>query len=139
MKRMALDIYDDMPRDMKAYLRNYGWHFNKKACDFAVSLMKKKDTSGKMKSIEPWTKEQVDEMLKTYGVQVENSNGYDHVFVANMCKADFLKSSVPDEVHLALYVKDTMDDADAGDGVVMRRWYATMVANGEVVEWEDLL
>ena len=26
---------------MEAYLSNFGWHFNKKMCDFAVSLMKK--------------------------------------------------------------------------------------------------
>lgn len=38
-----------------------------------------------------------------------------------------------------MYVRDVCDDADAGDGVTMRRWYATMVANGEPVEWEDLL
>lgn len=41
MRRESLDIYDERPREMKAYLSNLGWHFNKKMCDFAVSLMKK--------------------------------------------------------------------------------------------------
>lgn len=138
MKRQALDIYDDFPSDMKVYLKNYGWHFNKSACDFAVSLMKKK-VDGKLKTIEPITKEQLDTMMKNHGVELEDKNGYDYVFVANMCKADYLGSSVPDELYLCLYVKDTIDDEDAGDGVTMRRWYATMVANGEVVFWEDFL
>lgn len=139
-QRQPLDLYDDMPRDMRKYLSNNGWHFNKKACDFAVSLMKKENPSTKKKEkIEPYTKEQVDEMLKKYNVVLENNVGYDYVFVANMCKADYLKSSIADEHHLALYVKDTIDDVDAGDGVTMRRWYSTMVANGEMVDWDDIL
>ena len=139
-QRQPLDLYDDMPRDMRKYLSNNGWHFNKKACDFAVSLMKKENQSTKKKEkIEPYTKEQVDEMLKKYNVVLENNVGYDYVFVANMCKADYLKSSIADEHHLALYVKDTIDDIDAGDGVTMRRWYSTMVANGEMVDWDDIL
>lgn len=139
-QRQPLDLYDDMPRDMRKYLSNNGWHFNKKACDFAVSLMKKENPSTKKKEkIEPYTKEQVDEMLKKYNVVLENNVGYDYVFVANMCKADYLKSSITDEHHLALYVKDTIDDIDVGDGVTMRRWYSTMVANGEMVDWEEIL
>lgn len=139
-ERLPLDIYDDMPKDMRKYLQNNGWHFSKKACAWAVSLMKKENpTTKKKEKIEPYTKEQVDEMLKKYNITLENNVGYDYVFVANMGKADYLKSSIPDEQHLALYVKDVIDDVDAGDGVTMRRWFATMVANGEIVEWDEFL
>lgn len=48
-------------------------------------------------------------------------------------------SSITDERHFALYIKDTIDDEDAGDGTTMRRWYATMVANGTMVDWEDVI
>lgn len=139
-ERLPLDIYDDMPKDMRKYLQNNGWHFNKKACMWAVSLMKKENpTTKKKEKIEPYSKEQVGEMLKKYNINLENNVGYDYVFVANMGKADYLKSSIADEQHLALYVKDVIDDVDAGDGVTMRRWYATMVANGEIVEWDEFL
>lgn len=139
-ERLPLDIYDDMPKDMRRYLQNNSWHFNKKACMWATSLMKKENpTTKKREKIEPYTKEQVDEMLKKYNITLENNVGYDYVFVANMGKADYLKSSIPDEQHLALYVKDVIDDVDAGDGVTMRRWFATMVANGEIVEWDEFL
>lgn len=139
-ERLPLDIYDDMPKDMRRYLQNNGWHFNKKACMWAVSLMKKENpTTKKKEKIEPYTKEQVDEMLKKHNITLENNVGYDYVFVANMGKADYLKSSIPDEQHLALYVKDVIDDVDAGDGVTMRRWFATMVSNGEIVEWDEFL
>lgn len=57
--RQALDTYDDMPKYMKQYLRNYGWHFNKALCNYAVSLMKK----GGQK-LEPVSKEYVDKTLE---------------------------------------------------------------------------
>ena len=51
-----------------------------------------------------------------------------------MCKADYYGSSIADEKHFALYIKE-----DAGDGTTMRRWYATMVANGIMVDWEEFV
>ena len=42
-----------MPPEMKAYLRNYGYSFSKKACEFAVSHMRRENKStGKMEKIE---------------------------------------------------------------------------------------
>lgn len=140
MKKTPLDIYDEMPKEMRTYLQHNGWHFNKKACMYAVGMMKKRNpVSNKLEKIEPYTKEQVEDMLKKYNVTIEDTSNYDFVFVANMGKADYLKSSIPDEQHLALYVKDVLEDPDADDGVTMRRWYATMVANGTGVDWEDIL
>ena len=132
--RAALDSYDDLPKAMKRYLRHNGWHFNKALCDYAVSLMRKHG-----KPLEPITKETVDKLLEQYKIQLDNNAGYDYVFVANMCKADYYGSSITDDKHVALYIKDTIDDEDAADGTTMRRWYATMVANGIMVDWDDSL
>ena len=126
--RAALDMYDDMPK------YNYGWHFNKALCSYAVSLMRKGG-----KALEPVSKEYIDKVLATNNVKLQNNIGYDYIFVGNMCKADYYGSSISDEKHFALYIKDTIDDEDAGDGTTMRRWYATMVANGMMVDWEDVL
>lgn len=135
-----MDIRDRRPEEMEAYLSNFGWHFNKKMCEFAVSLMEKLNPStGKKERIEPISKEKVDELLTRYGIKLENNALYDYVYVANMGKADYLKSSIPDEAHLALYIKDTIDDPDAPDGTTMRRWYATMIAAGEPIEWDEML
>lgn len=42
---------------MEAYLSNFGWHFNKKMCDFAVSLMKKiNPATGKKERIDLFQK-----------------------------------------------------------------------------------
>ena len=131
---VPLDIYDELPKYMRKYLQNYGWHFNKALCHYAISLMKKGG-----KKLEVLTKEQVDKILQQNNVHIENSTGYDYVFVANMCKADYYGSSITDEKHFALYIKDTLDDEDAADGTTMRRWYATMIANGKSVDWEDFI
>ncbi len=55
-------------------------------------------------------------MLKKYSVDVKKKGGYDYVYAANMCKADYLGSSVPNEQYAALYVKNVCDDPDATTG-----------------------
>ena len=140
MKHLPLDIYEDMPPAMKKYINAYSWHFNKKAFECAVAQMKRKNpASGKLESIEPWTKEQVEEMLVKHGVTLENCVMYDAAYQANWCKADLLKSSVPDESHVALFVKDTLDDIDGSDELPFRYWLTKCVALGMPVDFEDLM
>lgn len=139
MKR-NLDVYDIFPEEMRRYISNYGFHFSKKACDFAVSLMRRKSpATGKLEPIEPWSKEEVENLLKRNSVTLEHNTLYDFVYVANMCKADFYKSSIEDERHIALYVKDVIDDIDASNESTFRCWLAKMVGNGEPIEWYDFI
>ena len=141
MHRTGLDTYDVIPDAMKAYLRNYGYHFNKKACEYAVSMMRKRrdDDKQKTEKVTMKGKDEVEEMLKRFGVTLENNIMYDHVYVANMCYADFLTRSVPDDMHMALFIKDSVDDPDASDGQIFNRWYADMCHAGVPIEWEDLI
>ncbi len=140
MNRQALDFYGEMPIEMKNYLRHNGWHFNRKACDIAVSMMRRKNsTTGKNESIESMSKDQVEDLLKRNNITLENALGYDHVYVANMIKADCWKSSIEDEKHHALGIKDAIDDVDKPDGFIMHRWYADMIRAGIPVEWGDML
>lgn len=140
MKRESLDNYDVLPQDMIDYLSNYGRHFNRKLVKFAVSKMQKKDSStGEMAPIKPLSKDEVDGLLARYDIKLKNNQLYDYVYVANMCKADFLKSSVPDEARMALYIKDVIDDDDAYDGIVFNRWYADTRRKGIAIDWSDML
>lgn len=103
MKRQALDSYFEITDDMSKYLRHNGWHFNKKAFDYATKHMRRKNpSSDKLEAVEPYTKEQVEEILTRNGIKLENAIGYDCAFVATMVKADFWKSSIEDERHLAI-------------------------------------
>lgn len=128
---MSLDIYDDKPTSMKRYLRYYGQHFNKKLCDFAVNKM----NHGKS----PVSKEKVDDILSKYSIKLDNNELYDYVYVYNMGYNDFLGSSIIDEKHLAMYVKDVIDDKDGYDGIIFNRWYADTVCIGIPIEWDDML
>lgn len=141
-EKQPLDSYemDFMPMEMKAYLRNYGFSFSKKACDYAVSLMKKENPSTKREEkIDPWSKEQVDEMLKRFNVTLENNVGYNATYVANMLKADMFKSSIVDEQRLALGVKDIIDDYDASPRLVFKKWITSMDDAGLPIEWSELI
>lgn len=140
MCRQPLDVNAIRPKAMARYLYNNGWHFDKRTCAFAVSLMRKKNpTTGQFEAIQMMTKEQVTEMLNRYNIKLANDVGHDAVFVANYGKHRLLKSSIPDEQHLAMYVRDIVDGVDAADGAIMREWYARLIASGTLVDWLDML
>lgn len=64
-----LDTHENFPAGFREYLENYGWHFSKKMCEFAVSRMK--DRNGK--KIEPYSKDKVDALLKQYGIELKRT------------------------------------------------------------------
>jgi len=138
MTRDNFTRYDEYPEAMLAYLRNYGPHFNRKLFEFAVKRMTKW-IDGKEQNITPFTKENVENILSNNGINIKNGQLYDCVYVANMCKADFLGSSITDERHLALYIKDVIDDIDAVDGLVFNRFYADCCYKGIAIDWEEML
>lgn len=140
MIRHSIDIYDTKPAPMKRYLSEYGWHFTRKAAEYAISHMRRiNPASNKEERLEPILVDQYKEIMKKYGITPENDIMADGLYVINMGKADYYKRSIPDEQHLAQFVKDTLDDIDAADGNVMRRWYASMIGSGTPVDWEELI
>lgn len=140
MVRESLDSFDKLPEDMINYLQHNGRHFNKKLCEFAVGNMECTNPStGEVVKLEPMTKETINSLLNKYHISIKNNILYDYVFVANMCKADYLGSSIPDEQHLCKYIKDVIDDVDGYDGIVFNRWYADMCRKGIPISWVDML
>lgn len=139
MHKTDLTQFDIKPEAMVNYLRYNGPHFNKKLLQFATSKMTKKGINGKEIAIVPYTIEQVDNIIKINNINLEYNQLYDYVFVANMCKADYLGSSITDEMHLAKYIKDVIDDVDGYDGIVFNRWYADMCRKGIVINWEEMI
>ena len=131
-------MYDKLPSGMKEYLSAYGWHFSKKMCEWAVGNMKV-EKNGKKEKLEAMKRDDVEEMLKKLGIKMEKDKGYDAVYAANMAKADYFKSSIPDEAHLAMFVKDYIDDVDAYPGMPFTRFYADCIGSGTPIMWEDML
>lgn len=134
---MRLDDRKKFPSGMEDYLGYYGWHFSKKMCEWASKKMYKKRPTGEKEYITPYTKETFEVLVRRYGIKLDVS--YDAVYVANMCKADFLGSSIQDEGRLALYVQDVINDPDAYDGMVFTRFYADCIGSGSAINWEDMI
>lgn len=113
------------------YLRLYGPHFTKDLCDFAVSMME--DEQG---SITPITKQELENKLKAQNIKLEYDQMYDAVYVANMCKADYLGTAVPNtDYSLCMYVKKTIDDPDGYDGQPFNRWMSDIRGMHIEVDW----
>lgn len=127
-------FYDEKPEAMINYLRYNGPHFSEKLATYAISLMRRDE-----KPIKPYSKEEVDTILKANNVKLENNELYDHVFVANMAKADYLGKSIANEKYLAMYIKDVIDDEDGYDGLPFSRWYADMCKKGKPIDWNSYL
>lgn len=56
-----------------------------------------------------------------------------------MCRADYLGSSITDEGHVAMFIKDYVDDPDGYDGLPFTRFYADCIGSGKPIMWEDML
>ncbi len=119
----------------RKYQRLYGPHFTKELCDFAVSLMQ--DDNG---AIEPITKSQLEEKMKAQNITLEYDKLYDAVYVANMCKADYLGNAVPNnDYNLCMYVKKTIDDPDGYDGQPFNRWMSDIIGMHIPVDWSEFV
>ncbi len=138
LPKTDLTQYDIKPEGLINYLRYNGPHFSKKLLEFAVSKMTVRRAGAEF-PLQPYTKEQVDNIIRVNNIKLDNNQLYDYVYVANMCKADFLGSSITNESQLAKYIKDVIDDIDGYDGIVFNRWYADMCRKGIVIDWEEMI
>ena len=133
--RIPLDSYEMIPEEQRAYLMNYGKNFNEKMCRFAVSMMR--DRKGN--KVEMVKKDDLEKKLKEDKIEIENDVMYNGVYVFAMCMADFMGSSIEDEKHALLYVKDYIDDPDAADGQVFNRFFADCVNAGIPIDWAEMI
>lgn len=127
------------PKAMLNYMQNYGKHFSKKMYEFAVSNMWKKDPNGNKERMKPMSLEEFNAFMKANGIDLKNNTLYDGAFVLSKAKSLFLGKSIADDMHLAMYVRDYIDDEDAVDGQVFNRWFSDCMLKGMPISWEDVL
>lgn len=71
-----------------------------------------------------------------HNIVIDDCPIYDAMYVANWARATLLGSSLADEKHVMLFVKDIMEkDGD----LVFNRWYADMAKKGVQISWEDMI
>ena len=121
---------------MNAYLSHHGWHFSKPMLEWAVKMMR--DRNGNRVSVVD--RKVFDEVMGSYGLALDNDEGYyDGVYVWCMATSDYLGSSIPDEKHLAMYVKDYIDDIDGHPTRAFDEFYINCVAKGIDIPWKDMI
>lgn len=132
-----LDYYDITPKGMDAYMASHGRHFSKPMLEWAVGMMR--DRNGKKVALPE--KKQLDGILSTNNVTIERNDGYyDALYVWSMAKADYFGSSISDDMHMARFVKDFIDDPDNPSGTkAFDHFYIDCVANGIDIPWEDVI
>lgn len=131
-----LDYFDITPAGMDAYLASHGYHFSKPMLEWAVGKMR--DRKGERIQIPE--KSKLDEILKNNGVTIENDKGYyDPLYVWCMAKADYWGSSIVEEMRLAKFVKDYIDDPDGSPTRAFDEFYVKTIAMGIDIPWEDLI
>lgn len=131
-----MDYYDILPKGMDAYLSNHGHHFSKPMLEWAVSMMK--DREGKKAQM--IDKKKLDELLDAYGVKLKRTDGYyDPIYVYLMAKSDYFGSSIEDEIRLAKFVGDYIDDPDGNPTRAFDEFYVNCLAKGVDIPWEDLI
>jgi hypothetical protein len=129
-----------LPEDLEQYLSFYGYHFNKKLYEYAVSEMKKVDRmTGKEEKVNPVLIDELEKALSRYKVDIPSECLYDAAYLASMVDADFFGSSIDDDKHMMLYIKDVLCDPDGYDGIVFCRYLADCSAKGCVIFWDRML
>jgi len=116
-------------------MEEYGRHFNRRLFEFATGMME--DRNGN--KLKVWDKEKVENLLKNNGINLRNAKGHDAAYVLNMALADYWGSSLTDEQHLALFVKDYVDDRDGSETRAFDEFYIKTVALGIPVFWDEML
>ena len=131
-----LDYYDITPKGMDAYMASHGRHFSKPMLEWAVGMMR--DRNGKKVALPE--KKQLDGILAANGITIERDEGYyDALYVWCMAKADYFGSSLSDDMHMARFVKDYIDDPDGNETRAFDEFYINCVAKGVDFPWEDMI
>lgn len=116
------------------YLEAHGPHFTEAAVAWAASMMSR----GMGVRIKPYTRGEVEAMLASRSVELDEGRIWDAVYAADMCRADHFGGSVPDDAHVALFVEEYVCDPDGYDGLPFTRFVADCAAAGLDVPWEGI-
>ena len=70
-------------------------------------------------------------MLQAHKVELKNVKLHDAVYVVNWCKSIFYGSSIADEKHFVLFIKDIFEKEP---DLIFNRWYADMSYSGIAID-----
>lgn len=110
--------------------------FSKSLAEWAVSKMQKRDeVTGRMKSIEPSSVEEVMEAMKAISSTLPEAFIYTEYYLFNMAKADYPVTLQTDKQR-ATFVEETLNDPDSCPESVLACFVAKMELKKEPIHWE---
>lgn len=125
-----LDVYEELPRGMRKYLSQFGWHFNEELAKHAVDHM-----TGKH-----FTSDQVKDYMKRAGyTDYGKYTEADVCYAFNMYYSDFHGTTLADEMKVASAVNDIINDEDGYDGQLLTRYFADCIGKGTGLQWEEFV
>ena len=101
---------------------------------YIIEKLKKGEDFSKL--AKEYSKDSLDILLQSHNLDIPNAKLHDLVYVANWCKSVFGGSSIADEKHFVLFLKDIFEHE--GD-LIFNRWFADMAKRGIPIEWEDMI
>lgn len=119
-----------MPEEMQDYIEHYGFHFSKKAYDYAVE---------DLKNAEPYTKEQLDKVFQAYGIKLKHNMLYDAAYKMTAEKALHMGKSIPNEQYLAMHVQEDLDAEGNNGEETFREWMACRIGQDNPIDWHGIL
>ena len=134
-----MEIRYIISEDEAQYMERHKGHFSKKLAAWAIQKMENRDATGQLRPINPYSLEEVEQMILPFRQEIGEDAIYDAWYLANMVKADYLGSSITDKEHVALYVKDTICDPDGEPTMVLACFRAKCDVKGVAIHWERFL
>ena len=136
----SIDNYWDKPKEMKSYLSNFGWHFNKKMFDYGVSLLKQRNIqTNKYENLKPISKEEIETLMNTSNIVIENVVMYDLAYLINYAKALFSGNLITNEKQLLLFARDYFENPHYSDGEILKCFYTMQISEGRPFDWSEMI
>lgn len=131
-----MDYYIYKSEEEEIYDSKYHCHFNKKLSEWAISNMRKENTStGLLEPIKKISFEDFDTFLKENRLNIPDESYYDAYYLLHMCHADYEKS-LDDDKRRALYIYETICDPDCEPTAVLACFKAKMDVMKTPIFWE---
>ena len=121
------------------YEDSYHGLFSRKLANWAIRNMEtKEEATGRMKPVTMRSVDDVMEILRNSGVDIQDEFVYTAYYLYHMAIADYPKALQSDEQRAA-FVEETICDPDGEPGNVLACFEAKMCNAGVPIYWERML
>ena len=123
-----------MTEEEALYMEAYQGHFSRKLASWAIGNMVMRETD-KIKPVSRRSLDDVMEILRSNGVDIQDECTYDAWYLYHMSIADYPKTMTSDKQR-SLFVEETLCDPDGDPTNTLACFVAKMCNAGKPIHWE---